>query len=657
MATAGPWGNLFNSKGKPLLSKDVLDVIVSDLKFKTMTPVQSATLPLFMQNKDVAVEAVTGSGKTLAFVVPILEILMKHERDDEPFRKDQVGAIVITPIRELAVQIHGIIKKFLVRIPQFTTQLMIGGENEITEDLDRFRQEGGTIIVATPGRLEYVLQNEDFNVKALEILVMDEADRLLDMGFAPSINAILEKLPKLRRTGLFSATQTSEVKALIRAGLRNPVRVAVKVERITSDKKTLQIVPKTLDNFYTLVEPEQKLNQLVTFLSRHKDKKFIVYFLTCACVDYFYYILKDVPALKDFEVVSLHGKVPADLRGGIFKKFTELECGALITTDVASRGLDIPDVDWVVQFDAPQNPDVFVHRVGRTARIGRQGNALLYLYPNEDNYIEFLKVKKIPLQDQAKETDPVNVLPLVRQYNLKDRRSYDRSRTAFVSFIRGYKEHHCGYIFRLPTLNIGKIAEGFGLLDFPRMPELKDFKNVEFVSEPQDVIDKIPYKNKQQEKKRKELLEKRKQFQKEKAKRQEEEASKRPEKKVPLRQQIRENQIEREMSRRAKDRERELKKLEGNDSESDEGDEFEEEERLYRQFKRGNISKSEYEAAIGSNIEQIETEITSNTPENVTEEAKEETKPETQKTLSAKDGKRKRKSPKHKKKKQKPLLS
>ena len=201
------------SELQPPLCKEILTTIKKS-GFKTMTPVQAAAIPLFLQRKDVAAEAVTGSGKTLAFVIPILEILRVT-----PLKKYDIGTIIISPTRELATQISEVVAKFLINLPQITHQLFMGGPGRSVHlDTQNFIAKGGHIIVATPGRLEDILVGKSVNqehrstflsgLKKLEILVLDEADRLLSLGFYNAISTIINFLPKQRRTGLFSATQT-----------------------------------------------------------------------------------------------------------------------------------------------------------------------------------------------------------------------------------------------------------------------------------------------------------------------------------------------------------------------------------------------------------------------------------------------------------------
>ncbi|XP_057600343.1 ATP-dependent RNA helicase DDX55 isoform X4 [Hippopotamus amphibius kiboko] len=442
--TEGSWESL------PVpLHPQVLGVL-RDLGFPYMTPVQSATIPLFLKNKDVAAEAVTGSGKTLAFVIPILEILLRRE---EKLRKSQVGAIVITPTRELAVQIDEVLSRFTKPFPQFSQILWIGGRNP-GEDVARFKERGGNIIVATPGRLEDMFRRKGEGldlascVRSLEVLVLDEADRLLDMGFEASINTILEFLPKQRRTGLFSATQTQEVENLVRAGLRNPVRISVKEKGAAAS--STQKTPSRLENYYMVCKADEKFNQLVHFLRNHKQEKHLVFFSTCACVEYYGKALEAL--VKGVKIMCIHGKMKFK-RNKIFMEFRKAQSGILVCTDVMARGIDIPEVNWVLQYDPPSNASAFVHRCGRTARIGHGGSALVFLLPMEESYINFLAInQKCPLQEMKVQKNTVDLLPKLKAMALADRAVFEKGMKAFVSYVQAYAKHECNLIFRLKVL-------------------------------------------------------------------------------------------------------------------------------------------------------------------------------------------------------------
>lgn len=186
--------------------------------------------------------------------------------------------------------------------------------------------------------------------------------------------------------------------------MRNPVRVAVKVESKTKEE---QKTPRGLTNHYQISPVEEKLARLIEFLQAHPSSKIILYFLTCASVEFYGKVLADIPALKGWRgkgdkgvpVLPMHGKMPTKKRNGHLEAFTSATQAVLLCTDVAARGLDIPDVDWIIQFDPPQDPNQFVHRIGRTARMGKRGSSLVFLLPKEDAYADFLRGKQIPIKE------------------------------------------------------------------------------------------------------------------------------------------------------------------------------------------------------------------------------------------------------------------
>ncbi|XP_058790337.1 probable ATP-dependent RNA helicase DDX55 homolog [Phymastichus coffea] len=474
------------------LSPAVLET-VKELKFDRMTPVQAVCIPLLLQGRDISAEAVTGSGKTLAFLIPLLEILQKRPGK---WKKLEIGGIIISPTRELATQISKVLDKFLDRINYLKQVLLVGGTT-IKEDIRKLKN-GVNIIVATPGRLEDILTNcKEVNlaaaVKSLEILVLDEADRLFDLGFSLKINIILSFLPKLRRTGLFSATQTKEVNQLVRAGLRNPCMITMKENDIYS-------TPTNLNNYYSVVEPNEKLAYMINFIkSKGPDLKYMIFFSTCACVDYFSTVIKTF--LSSTKILSLHGKMKKK-RHKIFEEFQTLESGLLICTDVLARGIDIPEVDWVIQYDPPSNASCFVHRCGRTARSGKEGNALLLLSESEDAYVIFImknqKVNMELLKLDVREDFVEKCFKCMRKLQKTDRLLYDKANRAVVSYIQAYQKHVCSYILPLRDLNLGKVFMGFGLLKVPRMPETKGRDLSSFKEDDVDV-NLLAYKNKQKE--------------------------------------------------------------------------------------------------------------------------------------------------------------
>lgn len=568
----------------PPLRPDILAAIKESFGFEQTTPVQAATIPLFINHKDVSVEACTGSGKTLAYLVPIIEILL---RCDPPLGKNDIGAVVIAPTRELAHQIHEVACK-LLQCLSLVPLLLVGGADTAL-DRSNFQTHGGNILIGTPGRLEDLLcrQSSSYSSSKMEVLVLDEADRLLDMGFAASINSILNKVPKQRRTGLFSATQTEEVKQLVRAGLRNPVHVAVKVElRKHADQAaapTQQKTPLSLANFFVAVSPAAKLSQLVHFLNAHSDRKVMVYALTCALVDYLHLVLTRLQLLGDIPLLALHGKMVQKKRTGVYSKFIAGSSGVLLCTDVAARGLDIPDVDMVVQFDAPQDPNAFVHRVGRTARMGRSGTSLVYLMPEEEAYIEFLRGRNIPVHEQPPYPEVEDVSSKIHSLAVQERDVFEKGQVAFVSYIRAYKEHECQFIFRFATLDLGGVAVALGLPHLPKMPELRnrkiDFKPA--AVRPDDITFTDPVK---EEKRKVALVQRRAEW---------EESAKDREKWK--------RQREKEIEKVEKDLEKKRKKKKQHATQS-EWDELSFEARMMKKLKKGAMSQQEFDRVLGEDL-------------------------------------------------------
>lgn len=517
----------------PPLSGWIVEAM-STMGFGRMTPVQASTIPLFMGYKDVVVEAVTGSGKTLAFLIPVIEKLLRLE---EPTKKHHVAAIVIAPTRELATQIFEVARSLLAfhgpsRIAiepsddfdnsgvyskeslKVIPQLLLGGSTTAAQDLSQFLQKSPNLLISTPGRLLEILSSPHVHCpqSSFEALVLDEADRLLDMGFKETLQSILKLLPKQRRTGLFSASVSEAVDQIIRVGLRNPVRIAVKVKGAHGgeDSRT----PASLQMKYVLTTASQKWPTLVQLIQRLDPvpTKTIVYLSTCAAVDYFQHLLPSILP-SDVLLVPLHGKHPSNVRQKNFARFTNAASPViLLTTDVAARGLDVPSVDLVVQVDPPSDPKVFIHRCGRAGRAGRKGLSIVFLQPGrEEDYVSFLDVRKTPIEIMTdpelpiSDEDLVSATDKLRSIVRKDRGLHDKAQKAFVSWVRSYSKHQASSIFRVADLDWSDLANGWGLLRLPKMPELKGWEGDRFVV--QDINwDDYGYKDKQREKVRKEAL-------------------------------------------------------------------------------------------------------------------------------------------------------
>lgn len=540
----------------PALPPWILDA-VSSWGFARATPVQASVINIFSTHKDVVVEAVTGSGKTLAFLIPLVQRIL---RADTATKRHHIAVIVVSPTRELATQIHAVLtsllkfhppsseilpllaaaddgeKRTLTTEPVVVPQLLVGGSHTVQQDLSFFLRQSPNFIVATPGRLVELMSSPHVHTpsSSFEALVLDEADRLLDLGFKPDLQRILAHLPKQRRTGLFSASVSEAVSEIIRVGLRNPVKIAVKVKTLNGDTIEERRTPASLKMTYLVTRPDQKLPALAQLLAKlaaesRTPQKTIIFLSTCSAVDYFQHVLPAaVLPVEGYSLVPLHGKQASHIREKNTARFMKSTLPTiLLTTDVASRGLDFPQVDLVVQLDPPSDPKAFIHRAGRAGRAGRKGLSVIFLHPGrEEDYIPFLEVRKtpvIPLMDPEIDLTssdsaytPERISSLIRQTVKTDRALHDKAQKAFVSWLRAYSKHAASSIFRVPDLDWTLLGHGWGLLRLPKMPELKrhDFTGDRFLGLGKDgntedaVLDweNYAYASKQQEAQRQEAL-------------------------------------------------------------------------------------------------------------------------------------------------------
>jgi ATP-dependent RNA helicase DDX18/HAS1 len=357
---------------------------IQEMGFTSMTEIQRRGIPPLLAGRDVLGAAKTGSGKTLAFLIPAVEML--HALRFKP--RNGTGVIVVSPTRELALQIFGVARD-LMKFHTQTFGIVIGGANRSAEA--EKLTKGVNLLIATPGRLLDHLQNtKGFIFKNVKALVIDEADRILEVGFEDEMRQIVKILPDrdTRQTMLFSATQTTKVEDLARISLRpGPLYINV-------DHKSEASTVSGLEQGYVIVPPETRFLLLFSFLKRNLKKKIIVFMSSCNCVKYHSELLNYI----DLPVLELHGNLKQQKRTNTFFEFINASHGTLICTDVAARGLDIPSVDWIVQFDPPDDPRDYIHRVGRTARGSNgKGRSLMFLQPNEVGFLSQLKEARVPV--------------------------------------------------------------------------------------------------------------------------------------------------------------------------------------------------------------------------------------------------------------------
>jgi ATP-dependent RNA helicase DDX18/HAS1 len=392
----------------------------------------------------------------MAFLVPAVELLCGAKF----LPRNGTGVIIIAPTRELALQIYGVARDLM----QFHTQthgLVIGGNNRKAEA--EKLAKGVNLLVGTPGRLLDHLQNtRGFIVKNLAMLVIDEADRILEIGFEEEMREIIKLLPSDRRTSLFSATQTRNVEDLARVSLRGkPLYIGV-------DDTQSAATRDGVEQGYCICPAELRFLLLFTFLKKNMKKKVIVFLSSCNSVKFHAELLNYI----DIPVLDLHGKQKQQKRTSTFMEFRNAASAILLCTDVAARGLDIPEVDWIVQYDPPDEPKEYIHRVGRTARgAGKVGKCLLFLLPEEAGFLSYLKQSKVPLNEFSFPSSKIsNIQPQLEKLVEKNYYLHKSARDGYRSYLQSYASHSLKNIFNVHALDLQKVAKSFGFAIPPKVP-------------------------------------------------------------------------------------------------------------------------------------------------------------------------------------------
>ncbi|XDA72731.1 hypothetical protein R6Z07F_003010 [Ovis aries] len=430
-----------------LVNENTLKAI-KEMGFTNMTEIQHKSIRPLLEGRDLLAAAKTGSGKTLAFLIPAVELIVKLKF----MPRNGTGVLILSPTRELAMQTFGVLKELMTHHVH-TYGLIMGGSNRSAEA--QKLANGINIVVATPGRLLDHMQNTPgFMYKNLQCLVIDEADRILDVGFEEELKQIIKLLPTRRQTMLFSATQTRKVEDLARISLKKePLYVGV-----DDDKANATV--DGLEQGYVVCPSEKRFLLLFTFLKKNRKKKLMVFFSSCKSVKYHYELLNYI----DLPVMAIHGRQKQNKRTTTFFQFCNADSGILLCTDVAARGLDIPEVDWIVQYDPPDDPKEYIHRVGRTARgLNGRGHALLILRPEELGFLRYLKQSKVPLSEfefsWSKISDIQSQLEKLIEKNYFLHKS---AQEAYKSYIRAYDSHSLKQIFNVNNLNLPQVALSFG---------------------------------------------------------------------------------------------------------------------------------------------------------------------------------------------------
>jgi len=425
--------------------------------FQSLTDIQSKAIPLGLKGRDILGAAKTGSGKTLAFLVPMLENLYRQKWSE----LDGLGALIISPTHELAIQIFQVLRKIGTH-HNISAGLVVGGQTKVSEERERISRMN--ILICTPGRiLQHLDQSAALEVNNLQMLILDEADRLMDRGFQTDVDHIIEHLPKERQTMLFSATQTRKVSDLARLSLRDPEYVSV-------HEKAESATPSTLKEHYLVTPLPDKLNTLFSFIRANLTSKIVVFLSSGKQVRFVYETFRHLrPGIP---LLHLHGRQKQSARLEVTSKFSKAKESCLIATDVVARGVDFPAVDWVVQVDCPEDADTYIHRVGRTARFERVGRAVLFLDPSEvDGMLKRLEHRKVPIEKiNARANKQQSIKNQLQLMLFESPEIKYLGQKAFASYARSIHVQKDKEIFKLQELDLEGFAQSMGL---PGAPHIK----------------------------------------------------------------------------------------------------------------------------------------------------------------------------------------
>jgi len=341
------------------LSKNILRGL-DKMGFAETTPVQGKAIPPLLQGRDVTVQAPTGTGKTCAFGVPVIESVDTGSRG--------IQALILCPTRELTVQTSTVLQKLAQFNPSVKIAAIYGGER-IEKQFASLRRNP-QIVVATPGRMMDHLRRGSIKISALKIVVLDEADRMLDMGFRDDLNTILETVPAERQTALFSATLSVEIKQIAKTYQKDAVPIQIRQEALTVD---------SVEQFYTEIRGKTKTPALINLLREKQFYLSLVFVGTKSMADE----LAGKLSQGGFKAEALHGDLRQRQRDLAMNKFRRGQTEVLVATDVAARGIDVTNIDAVINYDIPQEADSYVHRIGRTGRADKTGVAYTFIYPKE----------------------------------------------------------------------------------------------------------------------------------------------------------------------------------------------------------------------------------------------------------------------------------
>ena len=365
----------FQSFGLP----DQLLESLEKLYFKNPTPVQEESIPLALNGHDLLVSSQTGTGKTGAFAIPIISKIIE---------KSNHSALIITPTRELAAQIQTVFNSIIPRKSDIKTVLLIGGES-VVRQLSQLKLNP-QIIIGTPGRINDHLKRRSLRLGNINFLVLDETDRMLDMGFSKQIDDIVKEIPTNRQTLLFSATIPSEITKISDKYLKSPTRISIGSTSNPIEKIKQEIIK---------VQQNEKYQKLLEQLNK-RSGSIIIFMKTKYAVER---MVKKLKA-ENFEADGIHGDLSHNKREQVIKKFRDQKFLILVATDIVARGLDIPHIQHVINYDIPQCPEDYIHRIGRTGRAGSDGESVSFITSSESKEWDAIRFMMNPeLKKEAKD--------------------------------------------------------------------------------------------------------------------------------------------------------------------------------------------------------------------------------------------------------------
>lgn len=357
---------------------------IEAMNFQEMTPVQELTIPVILEGKDIIACAQTGTGKTAAYSLPLLNRLVLH-----PNSNNKIKAIIMVPTRELAQQIDMQFMGFSYFLPVSTTVVYGGGDGDNWEQQKKGLRNGADIVIATPGRLISHIAHSDIDLSEVEYFILDEADRMLDMGFYDDIMQIVNKTPATRQTIMFSATLPPKIRELAKKILNQPEEVNIAVSKPNE---------AILQSSYICYET-QKMDIIKSLFSKPVNKKVIIFSSSKQKVKDLAFSLKKLK----LNVAAMHSDLDQEQREKVMLDFKNNKITMLVATDIVARGIDIEDIGLVINFDVPNDPEDYIHRIGRTARANTDGVAITFVSESEQGKFHkietFLEkdIYKIPL--------------------------------------------------------------------------------------------------------------------------------------------------------------------------------------------------------------------------------------------------------------------